>query len=92
MSGSCSFDMRIRSTRRLPQRFPVWEVRGLRERFVRADPVFTRMDVLDTEIVMVERATRALHTSAARVEWALRVLFMAVLLLVGGSLVEHFWR
>ncbi len=50
------------------------------------------MDVLDTEIVMVERAARALHASAMRVEWSLRVLFVAVLLLVGGNLVEHFWR
>ncbi len=41
---------------------------------------------------MAERATQALHTSAVRVELALRLLFVAVTLLVGGSLIEYFWR
>ena len=74
-----------------PTRFPIWKVRGLRDRLLRSDLVFARIRIADTELAMTEQASHTLTSSARRLAWAVWLLYAAGLLAAGSSLVEY-WR
>ena len=37
-----------------PDRYPMWELRGFRDRYLRSEPEFTQLKVVDTQVAMVE--------------------------------------
>lgn len=73
----------------LPDRYPTLELRRLRERYLAAEPVFTRRQVMDTEIVVIERHSIVLRRNARRLRFAVAMFALATVLLTGGSLVQQ---
>ncbi len=72
----------------LPRRYPVLDTRKLRDRYLRADPEFTKLHLLDTQIRMEERASVLLDRKAFRLKLAVACLAAAVLLMAAGILLE----
>lgn len=72
----------------LPRRYPVLDTRRLRNRYLRADPEFTKLHLLDTQIRMEERASVLLDRKAFRLKLAVVCLTAAVLLIAAGILLE----
>lgn len=72
-----------------PVKFPIWEVRGLRDQLLRAELVFARARIADTEVAMVEIASQALKTNARFLAWSVRLLCLAAALAAAGSLIEY---
>lgn len=72
----------------LPRRYPVLDTRKLRDRYLRADPEFTKLHLLDTQIRMEERASSLLGRKAFRLKLAAVCLAGAVLLIAAGILLE----
>jgi hypothetical protein len=70
----------------LPQRFPSWELRDLRDRYLRADETFARLHCLDTTIVMVDRMKRQLGRKVALLRLAIVMLVSAAAALTVGSI------
>ena len=50
----------------LPRNYPVIDTRKLRDRYLRADPEFTDLHLLHTQIAMEERASEVLRRKALR--------------------------
>lgn len=75
-----------------PQKYPAWRARGFRDRFLNAEPVFTKLRILDTEISMVDRATALLEANARRLDWSVRFLIGSVVLLTFGTIAEYLGR
>lgn len=67
-------------------RYPVWELRPLRDDFLRAEPVFTQLNIVDAQIAMVERQGRLLRLNNRRLRRALIGLGVAIALLAAGTL------
>jgi hypothetical protein len=72
----------------LPDRYPAWELRAMRDRYLRADDVCTRLHLLDTEIAMVELQARIMRRNARLLKLAIGLLFCSVVALVVGTLVR----
>ncbi|MGH2556254.1 MAG: hypothetical protein ACRDHO_11120, partial [Actinomycetota bacterium] len=72
----------------LPRRYPVLDTRKLRERYLRADPGFTKLHLLDTQIRMEEEASTLLDRKASRLKLAVSSLSVGVLLVAAGILVR----
>lgn len=72
----------------MPREYPVLDMRRLRDRYLAADPEFTRLHVLDTQIEMEERTSRLLQRKSFRLKLSVIFLATAVLLLAGGILWE----
>ncbi len=70
----------------MPRGYPVLDMRKLRDRYLVADPEFTRLHVLDTHIEMEERSSRLLQSKAFRLKLAVGLLAAAVLLIASGIL------
>jgi hypothetical protein len=54
----------------LPRKYPVLDTRKLRDRYLRADPGFTKLHLLDTQIRMEEEASALLDRKASRLKLA----------------------
>ena len=72
----------------LPRNYPVVDTRKLRDRYLRADPSFTKLHLLDTQIKMEQDASKLLHVKALRLKFAVSLLALAVLLVAAGMLVS----
>ena len=75
----------------LPRNYPVIDTRKLRDRYLRADPEFTDLHLLDTQIAMEERAAELLRRKALRLRISIAlpagsILFFAVRILVEGGI------
>jgi|SRR5680860_741334 len=71
-----------------PDRYPVWELRPLRDAFLRSEPGFTQLNIVDSQIAMVERHVQLLRRNGRRLRRALLGLGVAIGLLVAGTLVS----
>jgi hypothetical protein len=71
----------------LPQRFPTWELRDLR-RYLRADPEFTRLRIVDTGILMVQQLKGVLARKAVALRCAVVLPAVAVLLGAGATILN----
>jgi hypothetical protein len=73
----------------LPRRYPVLEVGRLRQANLTASEAETRLDLLDTQIVMVNEAAMLVRQKGWRVRAAVGCLAMAAALVVVGILAVH---
>ena len=71
----------------LPRRYPVLEVGRLRQSNLTASEAETRLELLDTQIVMVEEAATLVKQKGWRVRAAVGSLAIAAALVVAGILV-----
>jgi hypothetical protein len=62
----------------LPRKCPVLDTRRLRDRYLRADPGFTRLHLLDTQIRMEQGASALLDRKAFRLKGAVGLLALAI--------------
>lgn len=74
----------------LPRNYPVIDTRKLRDRYLRADPEFTDLHLLHTQIAMEELASEVLRRKAFRLRvsislLAASILFFAIRILVEGA-------
>ncbi|MCA1571597.1 MAG: hypothetical protein LC798_15015 [Chloroflexi bacterium] len=72
----------------LPRKYPVLNTRRLRDRYLRADPGFTKLHLVDTQIRMEERASALLDRKAFRLKLAVGLLALAILLIAGSMLLS----
>jgi hypothetical protein len=72
----------------LPRKYPVLDMRKLRDRYLRADLEFTTLHLLDTEIRMEERASALLDRKAFRLKLAVGLLAAAALMIAAGTLLD----
>jgi hypothetical protein len=70
----------------LPRKYPVLDTRKLRDRYLRADPGFTKLHLLDTQMRMEEEASALLDRNASRLKLAVGLLAVGVLLSAAGML------
>ena len=70
----------------LPRRYPVLEVERLRHSNLTASEAETRLELLDTQIVMVEEAATLVKQKGWRVRAAVGSLAIAAALVVAGKL------
>jgi hypothetical protein len=70
----------------LPRGYPVLEVARLRENNLTASEEETKLELLDTEIVMVDEAGRLVRTKGRRVQVAVTSLAVGASLVVAGTL------
>lgn len=70
-----------------PRDLPIWDPLALR-RYLRAEPEFTQLRLLDTEIEMALRTTRLIEQKSRWLKMALVALVASVACLVGGILVR----
>lgn len=71
-----------------PRRFWTTELGHLRDLYLAADEPFTRLRLLDTQILMVEASSRDLNRKAWRLKLAMTVLAIAALLTATGTAVH----
>ena len=71
----------------LPRRYPVLEVERLRQANLTASEAETRLELLDTQIVMVKEAATLVRQKGWRVRAAVGSLAVAAALVVAGILV-----
>ena len=71
----------------LPRSYPVVDTKRLRERYLRSDPQFTKLHLLDTHIAMEEMASDLLERKAFRLKMAVGFLSFGVLLIGVGIMV-----
>lgn len=72
----------------LPRNYPVLDLLRLRQRYLSAEPDFTRLTLLDTHIQMLEQARRLIEQKASRLKIAIGALLLAIALAFIGLLVE----
>jgi hypothetical protein len=72
----------------LPRNYPVIDTRKLRDRYLRADPEFTDLHLLHTQIAMEERASEVLRKKALRLRISIILLAASILLFAIRILVE----
>jgi hypothetical protein len=70
-----------------PRGFPVLDARRLRP-YLRGEPEFTKLRLLDTELVMIEQAEALIARKARWLSAALASLVVSVMLLGVGTLVS----
>ena len=70
----------------LPYSFPDWDLRGLRDRYVRAETSFARLHIVDMQIVMVDRMKEQLARKPTRLKAAIGLLAAAAVALSAGSI------
>jgi hypothetical protein len=71
-----------------PRRFWHTDLRELRDSYLAAEPEFTRLRLLDTQILSAERIQRTLVQKATLLKAAMIALAMSVLLSAGGLTVH----
>lgn len=71
----------------LPRRYPVLEVQRLRQNNLTAPEVETRLELLDTQILMVQQAASLVRRKGQRVGASVLCLAIAAALVVAGTLV-----
>ena len=71
----------------VPAQFPTWQLTDLR-RYVGAEPDLTRLVLLDTTIVMIQRIKRRLEWKARCLKVAVIVLTLAIAATAAGTLVR----
>ncbi len=69
-----------------PRPAPLIEARMLRDRYLRAEPRFTRVHLLDAAIRMIEDGAPLVRTKIRRLRAAMTLLMAATALLATGSL------
>jgi hypothetical protein len=69
-----------------PRAFPVLEARALRDRYVRAEPSFTVLHLLDTTIFMIEEGALLIRAKSRRLRLSMLLLVIATALLAADSL------
>lgn len=72
----------------LPRRQPVFDLRHVRDSYLRAEANFTKLHLLDTEIRMVSEASRVITGKAWLLTASLAVLAAAIALLATGTLLS----
>lgn len=72
----------------LPRRYPVLEARTLRDEYLRADPSFTQLHLLDTLVAMVEEAAQMLSAKAFRLRLAIASLVFGIGFMAASMLYE----
>jgi len=72
----------------LPQRFPTWELRSLRDRYLTAEHAFAELHTLDTRIAMVDTMKRQLGRKTRLLRAAITCLAAAAAALTAGSIVS----
>lgn len=72
----------------LPRKFPVIDLYRLRQRYLSAEPDFTRLTLLDTHIEMLDQARRLIEQKALRLKIAIWALLVAILLAFVGLLID----
>ncbi len=70
----------------MPRKYPVLEVGPLRQRYLTAPEIDTRLMLLDTQVQMVQKVAELVIHKGRRLRWALCSLATAVTLLVAGTL------
>jgi hypothetical protein len=70
----------------LPRRYPVLEVERLRQALLTASEAETRLELLDTQIVMVKQAATLVRQKGWRVRAAVGCLATVAALVVAGTL------
>jgi len=70
----------------LPRRYPVLQVARLRENNLTAREEETKLELLDTEIAMVDEAAMMVRTKGGRVQGAVISLAVGASLVVAGTL------
>ena len=73
----------------LPRKWPTWDLQGLRQRYAAAETGFTERKIVDGEIVMADRQRDRIDASASLLKLAIGLLFLAVALLVGGTIASQ---
>ena len=71
-----------------PRRFWATDLRHLRDLYLAAEEQFTRLRLLDTQILMVETFGRELSRKAWRLKLAMTVLALAAILTAVGTAVD----
>ena len=71
----------------MPARFPTWRLTDLRG-YVRAEPELTRVVLLDTTIVMIQRMKTVLEWKARCLKVAAVVLTLAIATSAAGTLFD----
>lgn len=62
-----------------PRKFPVLDLRPLRDKYLRVDDKFTSLHLLDAHIVMADRAARLIERKARHLKLAVLGLALAVM-------------
>jgi len=70
----------------LPRSFPVFEARALRDLYLRENPSFTRLQVLDTTVQMIEEGARLIRAKSWRLRVAMTLLVVATAVLAADTL------
>jgi hypothetical protein len=68
----------------MPRRFELTDVRSLRTKYLEAEPGFTKLTLMDTQISMMEATKRLLRKKAARLNFAMAFLALGVMLVAVG--------
>lgn len=69
--------------------FPTLDLLRLRKKYISGDPGLTRLSLLDTHIVMLEKAHRLIHQKTRRIEVTISALFVAIALAAVALLVDN---
>jgi hypothetical protein len=70
----------------VPRKYPVLNTARFRDRYLRSDPSFTQLHLLDTQIMMEEQAARLLARKALRLKLSVMLLALSIVLLAAGML------
>lgn len=68
-----------------PRDYGLIAVGALRQKYLFADPAFTRVSLLDSHILSIEALGKALHEKGLRLKAALSAIAIATLLIAAGS-------
>jgi undecaprenyl pyrophosphate phosphatase UppP len=71
-----------------PRRYGAIEVRALRDRYVAAEPEFTRLRLLDTQIATIDELAKTLYRKARRLKLSMSLVVVAALLIVAGTVLH----
>ena len=72
----------------LPDRYPGWGLRRMRDEYLRAEERLTKMLLLDTEILIVEQQRTVVQRNARHLRRAVLGLFAAAILLTIGRVLS----
>src|SRR5712691_11533541 len=66
------------------ENFGVLNLYMLRQKYISSDPRFSKLSLLDTQIVMLRSTASLLHRKSIRLKWAVALLAVAVILVGAG--------
>jgi len=67
-----------------PRRLGVLNLYMLRQKYISSDPRFTKLSLLDTQIIMLRSTASLLHPEVHTLRWAMALLAVAVILVGAG--------